>query len=276
MSINRYSKVMVPSEYTAPFDLNTYGQIGAQKEAEFSRNLQLLQSGLDQVAQTDLMRPADREAFQTRLAGIVNDINKHGNEDLGDATLLGNMQQKERSIYGDPNMIAAMGETQKVRKIQSQIEDDRKKGKLAFQNEEDFNDGLATWLDPGDKTIGKSFTGDYFQHYDWGKKVMDALSKVKASGSYTTSDGAGGLQTVYVKTKELTEQQLLGIAQGIVAQDPQAQRQMQIDSKYLSKRMSDEGVAGAWKEYSSSIADNYQNQIIQVEQARQQADNPLR
>jgi hypothetical protein len=131
MSINRYSKVMVPSEYTAPFDLNTYGQIGAQKEAEFSRNLQLLQSGLDQVAQTDLMRPADREAFQTRLAGIVNDINKHGNEDLGDATLLGNMQQKERSIYGDPNMIAAMGETQKVRKIQSQIEDDRKKGKLA-------------------------------------------------------------------------------------------------------------------------------------------------
>src|SRR3954468_13671214 len=271
MSINRFSKVFTPSEYIAPFDLNTYANIGAQKDAQFEHNLQLLQSGVDQIAQTDILRPQDRQAFSKKLASVVNTINSHGTQDLGDISVLGNMQNKQKSIYGDQQIISAIGETQKVRKMQAQMEDDRKKGKLATQNEDMANDSIAAYMDPSDKAVGKSFDGRYIPHYEYAKKVMDVLSKAKADGYITRQTPInGGLQTETIKTKGLTDRELTEMAYGIVAADPQAQQQMEIDAKYTSKRMSDEGVTSDFQQYAGDIASDYKNQIVLLETKKQE------
>jgi hypothetical protein len=272
MSINRFSKVFVPSDYVAPFDLNTYGYIGQQKDQQFEQHLQLLQSGFDQlVAQTDLIRPQDRDAFNSKMTSIVQQVNQHGNEDLGDPSVLSNVQGMGRQVYGDQNIIKAIGETQAVRKQQAQMDADQKKGKLAPQNADAFNDSLAEWMDPNDKTVGKSFSGSYIPHYEFAKKTLDVMAKAKADGYISYKDASGGLQTEVIKTKDLSENKLYEIARRVVESDPQAMVQKRIDSDYLAKRMRPEDVTASYQQMSKEMVGNYQNQIIELTMLKEDA-----
>jgi hypothetical protein len=277
MSINRFSKVFIPSEYTPPFDLNTYGAIGQQKDQEFDQHLQLLQSGLDQiVSQTDLVRPQDREAFNSKMTSIVNQINQHGNEDLGDSSVLSNVQGMGKQVYGDPTIINAIGATQQYRKTDAQVEDDRKKGKMADMNKYVYDKQVNSWMN--DPQVGASFNASYTPYYDYKKKQMDMLAHVKATGEITTRDINGGLQTQIIKTKGLSEDRLMQIVNDNMATDPQMQKQMQIETEYLVDHMKPEDVAKGYIDYSSDMAKGYQNQIYTLQglksDAMQKGDKP--
>jgi hypothetical protein len=266
--MNRFSQVFVPSDYTSPFDLQTYGNVIRQREDEFRTNLQLLQSGVDQLSQTDILRDADRQNFNTKLAGLVNTVNQNADKDLSDPSVLGYLGSVTKSVYKDPTVISAMGETQKIRKLQSQVEEDRKKYKLAPQNEDEFNSAISSYLDPNDTSLGKKFDGRYDQYYNYSKKITDLLKNAKARGEIHVQD-SDGLQTRIVKTKELTEAQLMDIVTGMVATDPQAARQMQIDANYKIRRLDDNGVATEYKNYAINKAATFQSQILAMQSEKE-------
>jgi hypothetical protein len=281
MSINRFSKVFVPSEYIAPFDLNSYAALGMQKEQEFDRNYQLLQSGLQKLVQdTDIYRPQDQQEFNKRVLSVVNEINTHGNEDLGDPSVLANMQNSSTRVY-DADMISAMGATKLYRADQKRMADDQKKGNLAPQNVHAFQKTVQPWLDPNNKEVGMAYTGSYEQYYDGNKKVFDALKLKKDSGTLSSTAVPGArladgsttpsVQTDVITTKGVTEEDVKSAVSEVLATDPRVMRQHQIDMEYVADGMSEESIRDQYQTFSEQQGIKIGNEIAQLTTQKQQA-----
>lgn len=149
--------------------------VGAQKQKAYEEGVQKIQTQIDNIAGLDVMREVDKAYLQSKMNQLGNNLRSVASGDFSNFQLVNSVNGMTKQIIQDKGVQNAISSTARVRKEQTFMEEERKKGTLDPSNEFHFNKKLGSWL--GDSDVNTAFTGKYVPYFDvhkYAKEVFDA------------------------------------------------------------------------------------------------------
>lgn len=157
--------------YVSQLPVEAMVKVGMQKQQQYDEGIQKIQTNIDNIAGLDVSRDVDKAYLQSKINQLGSDTRIFAMSDFSNAQLVNSVNGMTNSIIKDPNVQNAVASTARIRKEQTFMEEERKKGTLHKNNELYFNDSLNSYLS-SDK-IGESFNGKYQTYTDYQKKWRD-------------------------------------------------------------------------------------------------------
>jgi len=162
--------------YIPQIPVDAYVNVGIEKQRRYEEGVQKIQSQLDNVAGLDVIRDVDKQYLQGKLDQMGNRLKIVAAGDFSNFQLTNSVGGMVGQIAKDPNIINSVNATSKFRKEQLMGETLKKEGKSSANREYDFNREVNDWFNSPE--VGKQFTGQYKEHIDVNKKVLDIIGKL--------------------------------------------------------------------------------------------------
>lgn len=233
MAVSYLSQPVQSSPYVAPLDLNLMAKVLSVKQGQFDANAQKVQSQVDTIASTDLMRGVDKDYVNSKLNTIVNNINGLGGVDLSNTNISNQISGYASSVYNDDKVISAISSTKRARALMSSYDKMKSDPKLmkyySESNEYMDNKHLNEWMK--DPNAGSSYSGPSTatRYTDYNADFQKMMKDVKArEGVDVVVDGFYISKTSH---KTLTEAEIMSMARDSMT--PAQRDQMQRDGVYL-------------------------------------------
>lgn len=146
-------------------------QVGLEKQKRYDEGIQKIQTQIDSYAGLDIYKDADRAYLQSKLNELGNNLKGVAAGDFSNFQLVTSVSGMTNQIIKDRNIQNAISSTQKIRKEQAFMDEDRKKGNLHINNERDFNKQIQRYVN--NNNVGEVFSGRYQPYTDYQKKWIE-------------------------------------------------------------------------------------------------------
>jgi hypothetical protein len=245
MAISYLSSPIKSAPYVLPVNLDLMGKVLQFKETNFKQNASKIQSSIDTIQSTDLIKDEDKKYLTEKINNLTNNLNNLGGVDLGDINVANQLNQMTADVYSDSDLMESITSTQKVRKLQSTYEkmqtDPKLKGSFATQNYMWDMQGVNAWLSNGERTTsGKGYSGASTPtpYSDIDKASIEAAKLVKAN--YTKSTEKDGVYIHNVTKEEITADDIKSQVRSTLMQNPMYQNQAKINAWYIRPNVTGE------------------------------------
>ncbi len=150
--------------------------VGMEKQKRYDEGIQRIQSQIDQVAGLDIVRDVDKKYLESKLNELGSKLKTVAAGDFSNYQLVNSVSGMAGQIAKDKNVIGAVQSTAQYRKESAFMEESRKKGESAIQNEYDFNQQTQGWMN--DATVGAGYNGRYKKFIDVDKKWLEVMKSL--------------------------------------------------------------------------------------------------
>lgn len=187
--------------YVAQLPVDTMYQVGMAKQKMYDQGVQKIQTKVDNILGMDVYKPEHKNYLQSKFDELGSKLKTVAAGDFSNAQLVNSVGGMAGSIIKDPIVQNAVYSTQKIRKGDAEREAARKAGKTSPNNDQDWNDQKASWLN--DKSLESPFTGNYAEFYDYDKLLMEKADKILSrpdeyiADNYYQRDEAGRTKYFY-------------------------------------------------------------------------------
>lgn len=182
--------------YISQLPVDAMVKVGMEKQRRYDEGIQKIQTSVDQIAGLDVVRDVDKAYLQSKVNELGNNLKTFMASDFSDYQLVNSVAGMTGQISKDPKVLNAVNSTMKYRKEVGLMEEDRKKGTLAPENEVYFSKQARPWLDSSD--VSESFSGKYIPYFDVFKHTKEVFDSVKPDGysfdQIFQTDGEGNLR----------------------------------------------------------------------------------
>lgn len=162
--------------YSQQLPVEAMVAVGMEKQRRYDEGIQRIQSSIDRVAGLDIVRDVDRNYLQSKLDELGNNLKSVAGGDFSSAQLTNSVAGMATKVGKDKVVTSSVLSTAKMRKQIAAMEEARKNGKSSVNREYDFNNELNSWING--TTPGEAFNGQYREHIDVNKKVLDIIGKL--------------------------------------------------------------------------------------------------
>ena len=165
--------------YVQQLPVEAMVQVGMQKQAKYDQGVEKIQSYIDNIAGLDVIKPIHKQYIQSKLNELGGKLKTVAAGDFSNQQLVNSIGGMTTQIIKDPTVQNAVYSTQRVRKVQGDMETAKKAGKSGIENEVWANNEISSWINDNDaQTV---FTGEYVEYTDLDKQLRDLASKLKES-----------------------------------------------------------------------------------------------
>ena len=151
-------------------------QTGEAKQAQYDQGYQRIQSQIDKVAGLSVMRDVDKQYLQSKMNELGNNLKMVSMGDLSNYQLVNSVGGMVNQVGNDRTIQNAVISTARVREEQQKMDAAQKAGKSSVNREYDFSNSVNDYMN--NPTPGASFSGQYKEHVDVNKKVLDIIGKL--------------------------------------------------------------------------------------------------
>lgn len=191
---SQYSLLRNYGEYVSPYNLDLIAQSMGYMQQKVDTNREMLNQYADSLLNVDIIKPQDREYLQSRLQGLIQDVN---DAYRGSNLASGGVARQIKSYIGqamDERVLNAVAGTREFRKLQKTIED------IKLNDPEKYspvNEGMAympamAWMEDG-KVGSRLQPLHYTPYYDYSDEVdgmmKQAVGNRKAKKVYSFPSG---------------------------------------------------------------------------------------
>lgn len=162
--------------YVAQLPVDTMYQVGMAKQKMYDQGVQKIQTKVDNILGMDVYKPEHKNYLQSKVDELGSRLKTVAAGDFSNAQLVNSVGGMAGSIIKDPIVQNAVYSTQKIRKGDTEREAARKAGKTSPNNDQDWNDQKASWLN--DKSLESPFSGNYNEFYDVDKLLAEKADKI--------------------------------------------------------------------------------------------------
>lgn len=169
--------------YVQQLPVEAMVQVGMQKQAQYDQGVEKIQSYVDNIAGLDVIKPIHKQYLQSKLNELGSKLKTVAAGDFSNAQLVNSIGGMTTQIVKDPTIQNAVYSTQKIRKVQNDMEAAKKAGKASVENDWWANTQINSWINDGDAK--STFDGEYTEYIDIDKKLRDLASKLKDAENST-------------------------------------------------------------------------------------------
>jgi hypothetical protein len=152
-------------------------QVGMRRQAKYDEGVEKIQSYIDNIAGLDVIKPIHKEYIQSKLNELGGKLKTVAAGDFSNQQLVNSIGGMTTQIIKDPTVQNAVYSTQRVRKVQGDMEAAKKAGKSGIENELWANNEISSWINDGDAQT--TFNGEFVEYTDLDKQLRDLHSKLK-------------------------------------------------------------------------------------------------
>lgn len=164
--------------YISQIPIDTYAAVGLQKQAEYRAGVDKVQTYLDSVAGLNVVRPQDKEYINNKLAALTTQVNSIASSDWSNQAIVKQVGAMAGAIYNDGKVQSAIAGTKRYLKDEQDIEQAKKDGKWAPENEWILRRQMQSWLQ--DPTPGKEYrTGGYLPYQNVNAEIIKMWNDAK-------------------------------------------------------------------------------------------------
>jgi len=162
--------------YVQQLPVEAMTQVGVEKQKRYDEGVQKIQTEVDNIAGLDIIRDVDKNYLQSKLNQLGTNLKSVTAADFSNFQLVNSVGGMANQIAKDRNILNAVSSTARFRKEQAFGETLKKEGKSSVNREYDFNKSVNDWLNNTD--LNASFNGQYKEHIDVNKKVLEIIGKI--------------------------------------------------------------------------------------------------
>jgi hypothetical protein len=163
--------------YVQQLPVEAMVQVGMRRQAKYDEGVEKIQSYIDNIAGLDVIKPIHKEYIQSKLNELGGKLKTVAAGDFSNQQLVNSIGGMTTQIIKDPTVQNAVYSTQRVRKVQNDMEAAKKAGKSGIENELWANNEISSWINDGDAQT--TFNGEFVEYTDLDKKLRDLHSKLK-------------------------------------------------------------------------------------------------
>lgn len=171
--------------YISQLPVEAMVAVGMEKQKRYDEGVQKLQSYIDTVAGLEIMRPQDKAYLQSKLNELGNNLRTVAAGDFSNFQLVNSVGGMIGQVGKDKFVQAAVQSTAWDKQQRALMEEDRKKGTLAPENEANYSKKLRSYYESGIKDeYGNpiKFNSNYIPHFDVFKFAKETFDAVKPDG----------------------------------------------------------------------------------------------
>lgn len=236
--------------YTPNFDL--IGKVMQYKQGKLDANREKLQSLNDQIAMIDVAKDVDKEYVDRRLNTARDIANQYASLDLSNDGLANDLIGKLSSVI-DENVKNAVLSTRIYRAEQAEwsklIED--KPEEYSEANHSVAMQGANNWLN--DQAVGKKYKGGggVIIYDNYNKRLQENIHEIadQLKADYVETTDGNGYFIERTSGKRIDQGKLNAALDVWIGESGRAQ--MQRESWYASKDLTDEDVKARYQEYTT-------------------------
>lgn len=166
------------NQHISDIPIDTYAAIGLRKQEEYNRGVDKVQAYLDSISGLNVVRPQDKQYIQNRLNDMTSKVNAIGSSDWSNQAIVKQVGAMAGTIYNDGVVQSAIIGTKKYLKDEQSIEEAKKNGKWAPENEWILRRQMQRWLQDG--SPGAQYnSGGYKPYENVTEEIMKAWKDVK-------------------------------------------------------------------------------------------------
>lgn len=150
--------------------------VGMEKQKRYDEGVQKIQQSIYNVAGLKVLRPQDKDYLQSQLNTLGSNLKTVAAGDFSNYQLVNSVSGMTNQIVKDPIIQNAVASTERYKKQVAAGEAFRKEGKSSANRDWDFTREASDWLNSQD--VNAQFNGQYKQHVDVNKKVMETLKQI--------------------------------------------------------------------------------------------------
>jgi hypothetical protein len=163
--------------YVQQLPVEAMVQVGMRRQAKYDEGVEKIQSYIDNIAGLDVIKPIHKEYIQSKLNELGGKLKTVAAGDFSNQQLVNSIGGMTTQIIKDPTVQNAVYSTQRVRKVQNDMEAAKKAGKSGIENEVWANDEISSWINDGNAQT--TFNGEFVEYTDLDKQLRDLASKLK-------------------------------------------------------------------------------------------------
>jgi hypothetical protein len=163
--------------YVQQLPVEAMVQVGMRRQAKYDQGVEKIQSYIDNIAGLDVIKPIHKEYIQSKLNELGGKLKTVAAGDFSNQQLVNSIGGMTTQIIKDPTVQNAVYSTQRVRKVQGDMEAAKKAGKSGIENEVWANDEISSWINDGNAQT--TFNGEFVEYTDLDKQLRDLASKLK-------------------------------------------------------------------------------------------------
>jgi hypothetical protein len=164
------------SPYIQELPVQAMVEVGMEKQRRYDEGVQKIQQNIDNVAGLSVLRDIDKVYLQSKFDELGNKLKTVAAGDFSNYQLVNSVSGMTNQIVKDPTIQNAVASTERYKKQVAAGEAFRKEGKSSANRDWDFTREASDWLNSQD--VNAQFNGQYKQHVDVNKKVMDTLKQI--------------------------------------------------------------------------------------------------
>lgn len=232
MAINYLSKVYSANPYVVPVDLNLMASVLSYKDKTFKKNAAQLEAAFQQMGAANV-KPSARKYVADKVQGLINNVNGLGSVDLGNDTVVGQIENMASDIYSDPIIIKQISTKAQIDAIEKQYQEaakDPKKSNYSPANHNNFSRKAAKWLQNPD--LEADWTSDhkaYTPYFNIDKFAAEIGDKFKAN--LKKVEGTSGLYINTVTKEYITADRIKRYEREAIMNNPEAYAQAKINAE---------------------------------------------
>ncbi len=163
--------------YVQQLPVEAMVQVGMRRQAQYDQGVEKIQSYIDNIAGLDVIKPIHKQYIQSKLNELGGKLKTVAAGDFSNQQLVNSIGGMTTQIIKDPTVQNAVYSTQRVRKVQGDMEAAKKAGKSGIENELWANNEISSWINDGDAQT--TFNGEFVEYTDLDKQLRDLHSKLK-------------------------------------------------------------------------------------------------
>ena len=193
--------------YVQQLPVDAMTQVGMYKQQQYDQGVQKIQSYIDNVAGMDVYKQEHKQYLQSKLNELGGRLKTVAAGDFSNSQLVNSVGGMATQIVKDPIVQNAVYSTQVVRKGDADREVAAKAGKTSPNNDQDWEDQKAEWLNDG--KLDSRFNGKYVEHWDVDKKLTEKAELImkfpdaNSQENMWQTDAAGN--TLYYRQEPVTQ-----------------------------------------------------------------------
>lgn len=266
--------------YVKQIPTDTYTAVGLQKQAEYKAGVDKVQGYLDSVSGLNVIRPQDKQYIDKKLAEMTARTNSIAASDWSNQIIVKQVGAMAGAIYNDGTVQAAIAGTKRYLKDEQDIEQAKKDGKWAPENEWILRRQMKTWL--ADPSPGKPYQSGGYMPYSnvnadiikmWNDSKPNTRLSQKSNGDFYAYEvvnnervGTDGRTLVETQIKELRPDEIAEQINAIIT--PTQREQLAITGAYNGRGINTPEAMTASVDKHFKVTEDYYDSLIA--QANQQ------
>jgi hypothetical protein len=168
--------------YIQQLPIEAMVQVGMEKQKRYDEGVQKLQTQIDNIAGIEVLRPQDKTYLQSKLNQLGNNLRGVAAGDFSNFQLVSSVGGMIGQIGKDKIVQAAVQSTAWDKQQRALMEEDRKKGTLAPENETNYSKKLRSYYESGvvdEQGNPVKFSSSYIPHFDIWKFTKETFDAIK-------------------------------------------------------------------------------------------------